>query len=91
MKITFSFKIIKEYLIFEIVNESSVCKFQHSDPSLILTVSNDGFLYVVDKNKGNIIRITDLYKNYKNKIRKEITPVGFVIGGKNLYLIIIYM
>jgi len=54
--------------------------------NLIFTVSNDGFLYVVDKNLGNIIRITDLYKNYKNKIRKKINPVGFVIGGKNLYL-----
>ena len=36
LKITLSLEIIKEYLIFEIVNESSVCKFQHSEPSLIL-------------------------------------------------------
>ena len=36
LKITLSFKIIREYLVFEIVNESSVCKFQHSDPFLIL-------------------------------------------------------
>lgn len=53
---------------------------------LIFSVSNKGYLYVVDKNKGNIIRITDLLKNYKEKKRKNITPVGFVIGNKNLYL-----
>ncbi len=54
--------------------------------NLIITVSNDGFLYVLDKNKGNIIRITDLFKNYKYKKRKNIQPIGFTVGGKNLYL-----
>lgn len=54
--------------------------------NLILTVSNEGFLYVVDKNKGNILRVTDLLKNYKDKERKNINPIGFAIGNKNLYL-----
>ena len=38
--------------------------------NLIFTVSNEGYLYVIEKNNGNIIRITDLYKNYKDKKRK---------------------
>jgi outer membrane protein assembly factor BamB len=54
--------------------------------NLIFTVSNDGFLYVIEKNNGNIIRITDLYKNYKEKKRADIKPIGFVIGTRNLYL-----
>jgi len=54
--------------------------------NLIFTVSNEGFLYVIEKNKGNIIRVTDLFKNYKLKKRKNIYPIGFVIGNKNLYL-----
>jgi len=54
--------------------------------NLIFTVSNDGFLYVIEKNNGNIIRITDLYKNYKEKKRADIKPIGFVIGARNLYL-----
>jgi len=54
--------------------------------NLIFTVSNAGYLYVIEKNKGNIIRVTDLFKNYKQKKRKNINPVGFVIGNKNLYL-----
>ena len=54
--------------------------------NLIFTVSNEGYLYVIEKNKGYIIRVTDLFKNYKQKKRKNIYPVGFAIGNKNLYL-----
>ena len=54
--------------------------------NLIFTVSNEGYLFVIDKNKGNIIRVTDIYKNYKIKHRKNIKPIGFTIGKKNLYL-----
>ncbi len=53
---------------------------------LIFTVSNDGYLYAIEKNKGNIIRIIDLFKMYKKKKRKNIRPVGFAIGNLNLYL-----
>ena len=54
--------------------------------NIIFTISNEGYLYLVDKNKGNIIRITDLFVNYKDKRRKKINPIGFVIGDKNLFL-----
>ncbi len=54
--------------------------------NLIITISNDGFLFVVEKNKGNFIRVTDLYANYKDKKRKNINPEGFMIGNKKLYL-----
>ena len=54
--------------------------------NLIFTISNDGYLYLIDKNKGNIVRITDLFLNYKEKKRKNIYPVGFVIGDTNLFL-----
>ncbi len=54
--------------------------------NLIFTISNEGYLYVIDKDKGNIIRITDLFVNYKTKKRKNIYPIGFVIGDKNLFL-----
>ena len=54
--------------------------------NLIFTVSNQGYLHLIDKNKGNIVRITDLFLNYKVKKRKNIYPIGFVIGDKNLFL-----
>ena len=54
--------------------------------NFIFTISNDGYLFVIQKEKGNIIRINDIYKNYKIKKRSNITPIGFVVGLTNLYL-----
>jgi outer membrane protein assembly factor BamB len=54
--------------------------------NLIFTVSNNGYLFIIEKNTGNIIRITNLYKNYKKKKQKDLIPIGFVIGKNNLYL-----
>ena len=54
--------------------------------NLIFTISNEGYLYLIEKNKGNIVRITDLFLNYKDKKRKNIYPIGFVIGDKNVFL-----
>ena len=54
--------------------------------NLIFTISNEGYLYLIDKNKGNVVRITDLFLNYKDKKRKNIYPIGFVIGDKNVFL-----
>ena len=54
--------------------------------NLIFSISNEGYLYLIDKNKGNILRITDLFVNYKDKKRKNINPIGFAIGDKNLFL-----
>jgi outer membrane protein assembly factor BamB len=54
--------------------------------NLIFTISEEGYLHVIEKNKGNIIRITDLFKKYKIKKRKNINPIGFSIGGTKLYL-----
>ncbi len=54
--------------------------------NLIFTISNEGYLYSIDKDKGNIVRIKDLFLNYKAKKRKNIYPIGFVIGNKNLFL-----
>jgi len=54
--------------------------------NLIFTVSNDGYLFVTEKNTGNIIRVTYLYKEYEKKRKEKISPIGFVIGNKNLFL-----
>jgi outer membrane protein assembly factor BamB len=54
--------------------------------NLIFAVSNDGYLFVLEKINGNIIRISDLFKNYNIKKRKNIKPIGFAIGNTNLYL-----
>jgi outer membrane protein assembly factor BamB len=59
-------------------------------PSLIgnylFTVSNEGYLIIIEKNSGNIIRITDIFKNFKKKEKENIKPVGFIVGLDKIYL-----
>ena len=54
--------------------------------NLVFSVSLEGFLFVVDKKSGNIIRITDVFNQFKIKKRPKIKPVGFIVGSKNIYL-----
>ena len=53
---------------------------------LIITISEKGYLYVIDKKSGNIIRINDLFKDYKDKKRKQIKPTGFFIASNKIYV-----
>ena len=53
---------------------------------LIFSVTMNGFLTVVDFKNGNLIRTTDIFRPFKDKRRKKIKPVGFIIGLKNIYL-----
>ena len=48
--------------------------------NFIFTVSNEGYFYVIDKNKGYLIKINDIYKDYKIKKRKFIKPTGFSVS-----------
>ena len=52
----------------------------------VMTVSDKGYLYIIDKKTGNIIRINDLHKNYKIKKRKEIFSTGFFVASNKVYL-----
>ena len=54
--------------------------------NLIFTITMEGFLVVIDRRQGNIIRITDIFKQFKKKKRLKIKPVGFILGSKNIYL-----
>ena len=52
----------------------------------IFTISNEGLLFTIQKDSGNIIRVNNIYNVYSEKKRKTIKPVGFVVGGNNIYL-----
>ena len=54
--------------------------------NLVFTVSENGYLFTIQKNEGNIVRINYVYKNFNLKKRKRIKPTGFTIGNNNLYL-----
>ena len=53
--------------------------------NLIISVSNDGYLFAVENTKGNIIRIINMLKNIKDK-KNIIKPTGFVIARNKIYL-----
>tara|TARA_Y100000992_G_scaffold232008_1_gene163068 strand:- start:1055 stop:2356 length:1302 start_codon:yes stop_codon:yes gene_type:complete len=54
--------------------------------NLLFTISLEGYLVVMQKKTGNIIRITDIFENFKLKKRSNIKPIGFIMGLNNIYL-----
>ena len=52
----------------------------------ILTISEDGYLFTIQKEQGNILRINDIYSSYKPKHRKDIKPEGLLIARNKIYL-----
>ena len=52
----------------------------------ILTISEDGYFFIIQKEQGNILRINDIYSLYKAKKRKDIKPEGFVIANNKIFL-----
>ena len=53
---------------------------------LIVTISDNGFLFVIDKKNGNIIKIKNIYKNFKDIDKKKIRPNGFSISQDKIYI-----
>ncbi len=51
--------------------------------SFVVTVSHEGFLFVIDKDTGNILRITNLLSSIKND---EVKPIGFIVAKNKIYL-----
>jgi len=51
--------------------------------NLIFTVSNEGYLIILDKNNGNILRSTNILDTNK---KKNIFPTGFVVAKDFIYL-----
>ena len=52
--------------------------------NLIFTISNEGYLFILDGRTGNILRITNIFTNLKNK--NEIKPTGFIHGKHKLFV-----
>tara|TARA_B110000211_G_C14040587_1_gene536560 strand:- start:118 stop:1419 length:1302 start_codon:yes stop_codon:yes gene_type:complete len=54
--------------------------------NFLFTVSLEGYLIIIEKNTGNIIRSNYLFNNFKIKNRTKIKPTGFIVGNENIYL-----
>ena len=80
------FSIETEKVIFDRNKQTAESRSKSIFKSKNTTISSDGFLFIIEKNKGNIIRITNL--NYKTKLKKQnfIVPTGFILNSKNLYV-----
>ncbi len=52
--------------------------------NLIFTISNEGYLFIIDDRTGNILRITDILNNFKN--RENIKPIGFIHGRHKIFV-----
>ena len=52
----------------------------------LVTISDNGLLVVMKKETGQIIRINDLFKNIREKRKKNYQPIGFLIGKFNVYV-----
>ena len=53
--------------------------------NLVFSISEHGFLFVIDDKTGNIIRVTNVFENIKND-KNMIKPSGFVIARNKIYL-----
>ena len=52
----------------------------------IVSVSLEGYLIILEKETGKVIRVTDIFRNFKKKKRNQIKPIGFVVGLNEIYL-----
>ena len=53
--------------------------------NLIFSISTAGFLFVIEDQTGNILRINNTLANIKNK-NNEVKPIGFVVARNKIYL-----
>ena len=54
--------------------------------NVVLTISSEGYLYIIENETGNIIRVTDIFNRFKDKKRKNIKPIGFLVGINDIFL-----
>ncbi len=52
----------------------------------LISISIEGYLIITEKKSGKIIRVTDIFQNFKSKNRSKITPTGFLVGLNKIYL-----
>ena len=53
---------------------------------LIFTFSNDGYFVVLDKEKGNVLRSTNIKKNIKKFEKKNLSIIGFIVAKDKIFL-----
>ena len=52
----------------------------------IFTISLDGYFFIIEKNSGNILRITNIFDQFKKDKSENIQPTGFIFNHQNLFV-----
>jgi outer membrane protein assembly factor BamB len=53
---------------------------------LIFTITLKGYIVVIEKQTGNIIRINDIFKGNNINKKKNVEPTGFIIGKNSFFV-----
>ncbi len=51
----------------------------------VFSISKEGFLFVIDDKTGNVLRITNIFKNIENK-KEQVEPTGFILAQNRIYI-----
>ena len=54
--------------------------------NVIFSISSNGYLNIIEKNTGNIIRATNVLKNLKERKKKRISFAGFIVTSKQVII-----
>ena len=54
--------------------------------NIIFTISFDGYFFIIEKNTGNILRITNIFNKLKIKKNDKAYPTGFISNFENLFI-----
>ena len=49
-------------------------------------MSTEGLFFVIDKVSGNILRITNIFNQFKKKKREKIRPIGIILDPNKAYI-----
>ena len=54
--------------------------------NVIFSISSNGYLNIIEKNTGNIIRATNILKNLKERKKKRISFAGFIVTSNQVII-----
>jgi outer membrane protein assembly factor BamB len=54
--------------------------------NMIFSISSDGYLFIIEKTSGTVVRATNILAQFKSKKIKKLSMSGFVVGLRNIYL-----
>ena len=54
--------------------------------NFIFTISLEGHFFIIEKNTGNILRITNIFSQFKDNESSDMYPTGFVFNSKSIFI-----